>query len=65
MTYGRSLIGECQGIPLTLTADPVPESCVGLQNGSVTLTGIGGVPTYTYSIEGIFHGQVINQQVYL
>ena len=47
-------IGECQGIPLTLNADPVPESCVGLQNGSVTLTGIGGVPTYTYSIEGIF-----------
>lgn len=46
-------IGECQGIPLTLSADPIPESCVGLQNGSVTLTGIGGTPTYTYSIEGI------------
>lgn len=46
-------IGECQGIPLTLIANPTPESCVGQGNGSVTLQGGGGQPNYTYAIEGI------------
>jgi hypothetical protein len=46
-------IGACQGIPLTVSASPTPVTCVGQSNGSVQLTGMGGEPPYTYTVEGV------------
>jgi len=46
-------IGECSGIPLSVTANPESETCVGFGDGSVTLVGNGGTPPYTYTIVGV------------
>jgi hypothetical protein len=46
-------IGECTGIPLSITTNSEPESCVGLSDGSVTLLGNGGIPPYTFTIVGV------------
>ncbi|MHC4709929.1 MAG: hypothetical protein ACYTA3_05790, partial [Planctomycetota bacterium] len=58
--------GFCEGIPLTATANPSSETCVGDSNGEVILLGQGGNLPYqfriqnvspypSYSITGIFY----------
>ena len=58
--------GFCEGIPLTATANPSSETCLGDRNGEVILLGQGGnlpyqfriqnvTPYPSYSITGIFY----------
>lgn len=45
--------GFCQGIPLTIVAEPSGEVCAGSDNGSVVLTSEGGYPPYEYRIQNV------------
>jgi gliding motility-associated-like protein len=41
------------GMPETITADIIPESCIGESNGVFEVTGIdGGAPPFSYSLNG-------------
>ncbi len=41
------------GMPETITADIIPESCIGESNGVFDVTGIdGGAPPFSYSLNG-------------
>ena len=45
--------GNCPTVPpLSFTYQTTPASCVGVCNGGLTISPIGGVPPYSYSING-------------
>jgi hypothetical protein len=45
--------GSCGNPPLTLTVNANNPLCSTQANGSVTIVGNGGVPSYTYSLNGV------------
>ena len=45
--------GECDGLPLVLTAQPSDEICEGDNNGTVTLFVEGGQPPFVFRIQNI------------
>jgi hypothetical protein len=45
--------GACGNPPLTLTVNANNPLCSTQDNGSVTIVGNGGVPSYTYSLNGV------------
>jgi len=54
-TYSQiiSIRGNCPSVlPLSFTYQTTPASCVGNCNGGLTVAPVGGIPPYTYSING-------------
>ena len=45
--------GFCEGIPLTVTANPSSETCLGDRNGEVILLGSGGETPYQFRIQNV------------
>lgn len=45
--------GFCEGVPVTVTANPSRETCDGQDNGEVILLGNGGTPPYEFRLQNI------------
>jgi hypothetical protein len=45
--------GTCPNPPLIIQVQPTGPSCSTNNNGSATIVGYGGVPAYTYSLDGV------------
>ena len=47
--------GICVAPPIKIGIDKTNPSCVGTNNGVITVSPIGGLPGYTYSINGVIY----------
>ncbi len=55
-TYQGTVVvttGVCTTPPLTLSVTTTQPTCSNTSNGVINVTGFGGVPSYTYSINGV------------